>query len=343
MELKDTILSIAKSKKRFKTSDVLRIVKNEYSRQYVARITSELVSEKKLVKSGSTNNSAYCLPSNIASLGNSAKKRLKNIDLQEHEVLEQIKSLAPFTLQLRDNVRSIFDYAFSEMLNNAIEHSKSESIDIEVSKRDHFLRFTIRDFGIGVFRNVMNKRSLKSEYEAMQDLLKGKTTTAPRAHSGEGIFFTSKSADTFVLESFGFKMIVDNQAKDVFFEKQKRSTLGTKVSYEIQLTSKKHTIDIFNHYQVNPDDFAFNKTEVQVKLYTIGTVHVSRSQARRIVSGLDKFEAIVLDFDKVPSIGQGFVDEIFRVFKDRHPRITITPVNMTESVEFMVKRAGGKK
>ncbi|OIP06741.1 histidine kinase [Candidatus Berkelbacteria bacterium CG06_land_8_20_14_3_00_43_10] len=343
MELQEKILALAKKKRKFKTSDVLRELHNEFSRQYVTRITSELVAENKLVKSGSTNNSAYSLPSNIASLGNSAKKRLINNNLQEHEVLEQIKSLAPFTLQLRDNVRSIFDYAFSEMLNNAIEHSKSDKIEIEVSKRDHFLRFIVRDFGIGVFRNVMKKRSLKSEYEAMQDLLKGKTTTAPRAHSGEGIFFTSKSADIFILESFGFKMVVDTIAKDVFLEKQKRSTKGTRVSFEILLASKKHTVDVFNQFQVNPNDFAFNKTEVQVKLYTIGTVHVSRSQARRIVSGLDKFEAIVLDFDKVPSVGQGFTDEIFRVFKTRHPHIKITPVNMNESVEFMVKRAKGNK
>lgn len=343
MELKEVILSLAKKKKKFRTSDILHEVKNNFSRQYIARIVSELVAEQKLVKAGSTNNSAYCLPANIAALGNSAKKSLKNNNLKEHEVLEQIKSLAPFTLQLRDNVRSIFDYAFSEMLNNAIEHSKSNKIDIEVCKRDHFLRFTVRDFGIGVFRNVMNKRSLQSEYEAMQDLLKGKTTTAPRAHSGEGIFFTSKAADKFVLESFGYTMVVDNLTQDVFFEKQKRSTLGTKVSFEMVLTSKKHTVDIFNAFQVNPNDFAFNKTEVQVKLYTIGTVHVSRSQARRIVSGLDKFEAIVLDFDKVPSVGQGFADEIFRVFKARHPKIKVTPVNMNASVEFMVKRAEGKK
>ncbi|NCO44182.1 STAS-like domain-containing protein, partial [Candidatus Berkelbacteria bacterium] len=42
-------------------------------------------------------------------------------------------------------------------------------------------------------------------------------------------------------------------------------------------------------------------------------------------------------------VGQGFTDEIFRVFKTRHPHIKITPVNMNESVEFMVKRAKGNK
>lgn len=343
MEIREEIIKLAKNKRKFKTSDVLSALQNKVSRQYITQILAELVAEQKIVKAGSTNKSAYSLPSNIAALGNVAKKHLVNKNLQEHEVLEQIKLQAPFTLKLRDNIRSIFDYAFSEMLNNAIEHSKSKIIEVEVSKRNHYLQFVVRDFGIGVFRNVMQNRSLNSEYEAMQDLLKGKATTAPKAHSGEGIFFTSKAGDKFILESFGYKMIVDNLAKDVFFEKQKRSTSGTRVTFEVLLTSKKHAIDIFNKYQVNPDDFEFNKTEIQVKLYTIGTVHVSRSQARRILSGLEKFEAVVLDFDKVPTVGQAFADEIFRVFQNKHPKIKLIPLNMNEPVEFMVKRAGANK
>jgi len=340
VDIREEILKLARNKKKFKTADVLAELKNEITRQYVSRVLAELVVEKKLVKSGSTNKSFYSLPANIAALGDTAKKRLLNHGLKEHIVLEQIKAQAPFVLRLRDNVRSIFDYSFSEMLNNAIEHSESESIEVKISKKNHFLQFVVRDYGIGVFRNVMKSRSLSSEFEAMQDLLKGKTTTAPKAHSGEGIFFTSKAADKFILESFGFRMIVDNLVKDVFFEKQKRSTLGTRVIFDISLNSKKHTADIFNEYQVRRDDFAFNKTEIQVKLYTIGTIHVSRSQARRILSGLEKFEMVVLDFDKVPMVGQAFADEIFRVFKNKHPEVKIVPVNMNEPVEFMVKRAG---
>jgi hypothetical protein len=45
-----------------------------------------------------------------------------------------------------------------------------------------------------------------------------------------------------------------------------------------------------------------------------------------------------MDFDKVPLIGQGFADEIFRVYKAKHPEINIIPINMNEAVEFMIKR-----
>jgi len=340
MNIRQQILVFAKKRRKFQTPDVSREIENKLSRQYISRVLSDLVKEKHLVKAGSTNKAFYALPKNISVLGTRARKRLLNQDLKEHEILEALKSQAPFTLRLRENIRSILDYAFSEMLNNAIEHSKSKRIEVEIIKQNHFLYFAVRDFGIGVFRNVMNKRNLKNEYEAMEDLLKGKTTTAPRAHSGEGIFFTSKTADKFVLESFGFRMIVDNLIGDVFFERTKRSKRGTKVLFSILLNSKKHLNDIFRSFQSDPKSFAFDKTEIQVKLFSVGTVHVSRSQARRILSGLDKFKVIILDFDRVPTVGQAFADEIFRVFRNRHPEIKVKPLNMNEAVEFMVRRVG---
>jgi len=70
----------------------------------------------------------------------------------------------------------------------------------------------------------------------------------------------------------------------------------------------------------------------------MGTVYISRSQARRILVGLEKFKKIILDFDRVPNAGQAFADEIFRVFQSRHPNISIEPINMSETVGFMVKR-----
>lgn len=72
----------------------------------------------------------------------------------------------------------------------------------------------------------------------------------------------------------------------------------------------------------------------------MGTVYVSRSQARRVLSNVEKkFKVIILDFDNVPTIGQAFADEIIRVFGAKHPEIEIRCVNMNDNVEFMIKRA----
>lgn len=340
MELKDQILDFAKKHRKFSVSDFLRLSSINITRTYVSKLFGELVSEKMLIRGGQSYRTVYSLPENVSSLGNTVSLRIKNTEPKEHEVFETIINKAPFILWLRDNVRSIFDYAFSEMLNNAIEHSRSKFIEIMVCKKDNQLFFEVKDSGIGVFRNVMQERGLSSEAEAMQDLLKGKTTTAPQAHSGEGIFFTSKIADVFTLDSYGNQLTIANKVADIFFGKSEKTIRGTKVIFSIALNSTKHTTDIFGRYQTDKSEPAFDKTEIQIKLYMSGTVHISRSQARRVLSGLEKFKTVILDFDRVPIVGQAFADEVFRVFKSKHPKITIVSINMNDTVEFMIRRVG---
>jgi hypothetical protein len=340
MDVTEIILKVASENKKFKTADVVKTLENKVSRQHVSFLIKNLVNEGRLVKGGSTANSVYALPRNANLVRNIIKKRVLRRNLKEHEVLDDINRQSIFMRNLKENVRSIFDYSFSEMLNNAIEHSQSEHIELEVAKEKEVLRFTVNDFGIGVFKNVMKQRKLNSELEAIQDLLKGKTTTQPHAHSGEGIFFTSKAADIFILESYGYSLRVDNEIEDVFIEQVKPSKRGTKVSYFINADSRKHLQNIFSRYETDHSNPDFDKTEVQVKLYIFGTIYISRSQARRVLTGLERFKSIIFDFDKVPTIGQAFADEIFRVFHQKYPEIKLTAINMNEAVKYMVDRVG---
>ncbi len=337
MDLNKIILQIAKKEKVIKTKDILKHLES-YTPQYISLRVNKLVKEGLLIKSGSTAKARYALPENAEFLEKVYQKSLIRKSLKEHEVLDEVNRSASFLEELNENIRSNFDYAFSEMLNNAIDHSKSNKIDIQVLTDSENLKFVVNDKGIGVFRNVMKSRNLVHEFEAMQDLLKGKTTTQPHAHSGEGIFFTSKVADVFSLESYGYLLRVDNKINDVFFERLKRSKKGTKVTFILSKKSVKHLKDIFSKYETDHENPDFDKTEIRVKVYTVGTIYVSRSQARRILTGLDKFKQIVFDFDNVPTVGQAFADEIFRVFQINHPWITLTPINMNEAVKYMVDR-----
>ncbi len=338
MDIKAIILKIASERKTFRTADVLEALGHKYTKQHVSSLISGLVKNGQLVKSGSTAKAMYALPDNAYELGTVIKKHLIRDAIKEHEVLDDINHQAPFLVKLNENIRSLFDYALSEMLNNAIEHSQSKYVDIEVGIENSNLNFTVSDSGIGVFRNVMQQRGLHSEFESMQDLLKGKTTTAPHAHSGEGIFFTSKAADLFVLESFGYALRVDNNINDIFFQEIKPEKKGTKVSFSLSIKTTKHLKDIFSKYETDHDDPDFDKTEIHIKLYSIGTIYVSRSQARRVLTGLERFKTIVLNFENVPTVGQAFADEVFRVFQQRNSQIKIVPTNMNEAVKYMVDR-----
>lgn len=317
----------------------------DVTRQYASKLLADLVSEHKLIRVGSTRSAFYTTEAYLEEhphiVPTSYTKTLPNVGLEEHKILNDIESkFAPYT-RLPENIKSIFEYAFSEMLNNAIEHSGSEKIRVSVSLVGDTLTFIIDDFGIGVFRNIMKKRGLHSELEAIQELLKGKVTTAPKLHSGEGIFFTSKIGDEFVLDSFGHEFIADNMLKDIFIKKIKGQKQGTKVRFRINTHDRQHLNDVFRKYtNIGADsDFGFDKTEIHIRLYTMGGVHISRSQARRVLSGLEKFKVVVMDYDRVPTVGQAFADEVYRVFAHKYPNITIQDTNMNEAVQFMVERA----
>lgn len=350
MDIKTRIIALARRKRGvIKTSDISESL--DISRQYANLLISELVSIGKLVKIGSTRNARYVFPEYAAQhlelFPTRYCKTFQNDEIEEHRVIDEIEARFPVVLKLTENVRNIFTYAFSEMLNNAIEHSESKKITVNVSVENKQLSFTVDDFGIGVFRNIMRKRELRSELEAIQDLLKGKTTTMPKSHSGEGIFFTSKAGDEFILESYGYRLIVNNLIGDIFLEEVKgkgNRKHGTRVTFRVSLESTTHLNEVFGRY-ANIDDesnFGFDKTEIKVKLYTVGGVHISRSQARRVLSGLEKFRVIVFDFDRVPMVGQAFADEIFRVFHDKYPDIKLEAIHMNDAVRFMVDRVEGR-
>ena len=131
-----------------------------------------------------------------------------------------------------ENIARIVDYAFMEMLNNAIEHSDSRTIDVQMAKGKSDISFRVRDYGIGIFRHIMRGRALRSELEAIQDLIKGKQTTAPERHSGEGIFFTSKVADKLAISGSAKKLMFDNTIPDVYVADAKPIE-GTQVTFSI--------------------------------------------------------------------------------------------------------------
>jgi anti-sigma regulatory factor (Ser/Thr protein kinase) len=339
----DVIIEIVNSQGRVTTRELSD--RFGVSRQYLNQLISKLVAEGILIKIGGTRTAFYVsagyLKDHPQFIKDAFVKKYKNVALEEYRVLMEIEQKLPLIAGLPENIRSIFAFAFSEMLNNAIEHSNSKRIDIGVIVRNGKLTFTIDDSGIGVFRSIIKKKKLHSETEAIQDLLKGKTTTMPKSHSGEGIFFTSKSGDRFTLDSFGYQLIITADPKDVKINNVASHKRGTRVIFEIATDSQRYLAEVFNKYAnvTDDSDYGFDKTEIRVKLYETSGINISRSQARRILSGLEKFKIIILDFENVPIVGQSFADEIYRVFQKSHPDIVLQEENMSEGVRFMISRA----
>jgi hypothetical protein len=87
----------------------------------------------------------------------------------------------------------------------------------------------------------------------------------------------------------------------------------------------------------------FCKTAISLRLMQYeGESLMSRSEAKCLMNRFDQFLEVVLDFTDVDFIGQGFADEVFRVFSFAHPDIRLIPINCTETVAKMIAHVGGK-
>ncbi len=228
-------------------------------------------------------------------------------------------------------------YCATEMLNNAIDHSDGAQVTARVAPASDGALLVVEDDGVGVFDHVMSAKKLASRDDAIVQMEKGKLTTMPSRHSGEGIFFTSKIANRFRLASADRAWIVDAVAQDTAVERLAEPVRGTRVEMTFLAGQVPRLVDAFARW-TDPETQSFSRTRTTVKLASVSSRLISRSEARRIVAGLDAFDTVELDFAGVDIVGQGFVDEVFRVFARAHPTITLEPVRMSDAVAFMVRR-----
>ncbi len=303
----------------------------------IHRHLNKLLKQGEVVKTGRTRGAFYFLKSSL-------QKKLEfpiKPGLEEHQVwmdyLHDAFSILP------ENVYSICNYGFGEMFNNAIDHSQGTRIAVRSKIKKNILKLNIYDNGIGIFNKIKNAFGLENERASILELTKGKVTTDPNHHTGEGIFFTSLAVDEFTIVSSKLAYIKNNLEDDWFIETPNHPIKGTGIFLEIRLNSNKKLKDVFRQYSTLDQKEGrpkFDKTHIRIELSKSGQDrYVSRSQAKRILTGLEDFNHIVLDFSHIKTVGQGFVDEVFRIFQNKYPAIKIEYSNANEDVRFMIERS----
>lgn len=256
--------------------------------------------------------------------------------LQEDLVLREF--FLPALKVLPKNVQNIWQYVITEMVNNAIDHSGAETIEVGLRQDALNTHVYVADEGEGIFIKIQRALNLFDPRMAILELAKGKFTTDPANHTGEGIFFSSKMVDLFDIRSGHLHFMHDDGFDDWLIERPADAN-GTLVIMQLANDSQRSQEDVFNRFAM-PDECTFAKTIVPVRLAQYeGESLVSRSQAKRLTLRFDRFQTVVLDFEGVLTIGQAFADEIFRVFQRSHPTTELAPVHMTEQVAQMVHRA----
>ncbi len=178
-----------------------------------------------------------------------------------------LQLLAPVVADLPPNVRDVWQYGATEMINNAVDHSGSEGserVHVGIRRNALFTQVWVTDDGEGIFLRIRRALDLFDPREAILELAKGKFTTDPERHSGEGIFFSSKVFDVFDIRSGLLHFSDDDGTVDVFFERAADAP-GTTVFMQLANDSPRTTREVFDKFAA-PEEYTFAKTLVPVKL-----------------------------------------------------------------------------
>ena len=156
-------------------NDISKVTADQFNitRQAVNKHLHKLTLEKVLTNSGATRNHSY----KLAPLVQWRQTYEVTPDLAEGDVWSH--DIKPVLGQQPENVTDIWQYGFTEMFNNAKDHSESTTIIVSISKTAMLSEMMILDQGIGIFRKIQQALNLLDERHALLELAKGKFTTDP--------------------------------------------------------------------------------------------------------------------------------------------------------------------
>ena len=316
-------------------TDIARVAADKFActRQAVHKHLQRLVADGSVVVSGQTRSKRY----ELAPLVEWSRQYELSDGLAEDAVWRT--DVAPLLGKLPENVLGIWHYGFTEMFNNVIDHSGAKRVTLWLTKTAAGTTVDIYDDGVGIFKKIQGALDLVDERHAILELAKGKFTTDPSNHSGEGIFFSSRMFDRFVIASGEVYFSHDFDEKKDWILQASSARGGTLVRMTLHNHTARTLKKVFDKFTAD-EDYGFTKTVVPVKLMRYGDDNlVSRSQAKRLLSRFDRFKVVVLDFSGVASVGQAFADEVFRVFRAKHPGVEIVPLHASSEVKRMISRA----
>ena len=252
------------------------------------------------------------------------------------------RDIAPLLEGFAPEVIGIWNYAFTEMMNNAIEHSRTEKILVVVSRSAYDTVIMLDDDGTGIFQNIRDyylheKREELLLEECVALLFAGKFTTMRNQHSGEGIFFTSHMMDSFRILSDHILFSRDNFRDDMLIGEDVDVVKGTTVLMSLNNQSRKTSREVFDRF--SDIDGGFTRTHLPIAHIFPGGNPVSRSEARRLTAMVEEFKEITLDYENVEEIGQAFAHELYVVWRDRRPEVVLINENASDVVLRMIAHA----
>jgi anti-sigma regulatory factor (Ser/Thr protein kinase) len=252
------------------------------------------------------------------------------------EDLPWSRDFAP-CLDLPAPVARLAQHAFTELLNNAIDHSGGRAVTVSVRQTATQLQLLVSDDGCGLFERIERSFAIDDPRLAMLELGKGKLSSQPDRHCGQGLGLVARLADIFELHANrqAFQHRAWGQAG--WRSAKTMPHTGTSALVVIALDSTRSVDAALRAMNADGDGYAFDHAQVPLRLLTDHQVALaSRAQARRVTERLGQFRRATLDFSGIDEVGPAFADELFRVFAARNPDVRLVPVGAGPRVQAML-------
>lgn len=253
------------------------------------------------------------------------------------EALPWARDFAPlFTLS--STVARNAQHAFTELLNNAIDHSGGTCVTVSVRQTTTHLQLLISDDGCGLFERIGEAFRIEDPALAMLELSKGKLTSQPDRHTGRGLYFTARIADVLDLHANHHAFQHRAWQRHQWQRTRPMPHRGTSVFVAIALDSTLGLDEVMRAHSADGAGMRFERTVVPLKLMTAAQVGLeSRAQARRVAGRLDSFRRAELDFTGIETIGHAFADELFRVIPQAHPALQFVALHAAPQVAALIE------
>jgi anti-sigma regulatory factor (Ser/Thr protein kinase) len=249
------------------------------------------------------------------------------------------RDFAP-NFELPRHVARMIQHGFTELLNNAIDHSGGSSATVSLRQTASHVQLLVSDDGCGVFDRICSAFDIVDPQHAMLELSKGRLTSQPAAHTGRGLFFSAQLADVFDIHANRHAFQRRAWEGGAWQPGRALPRQGSSIYMAIALDTTRTLDQVMEAWSAAGDGIEFDRTTVDLSLLAgPGVALDSRAQARRVAARLPQFRRAEISFAGVEDVGHGFTDELFRVFGRAHPEVELVPTGMTPRIAALVNSA----
>lgn len=247
---------------------------------------------------------------------------------------------------LPPHVRRMAQHAFTELLNNAVDHSGGGSVTVSMRQTPLQLQLLVSDDGVGLFDRIRDSFGLDDPALALFELGKGKLSSDPARHRGHGLYFTARLADVFDLHANAAAFQRRAWQPRQWHATRAAAPAGTSVYWAVALDTPRTLEQVQHEFSADGASPAFERTELPLALLAgADGVLASRAEARRVAARLAQFASADLDFAGISDLGHGFADELLRVIAAEQPALRLRTLNLAGAPAAMwasVQQAAGR-